>query len=109
MVNSEWSRRSPSRSTIHRPPFTDSSELPAFQLGDRLLECAALFVATGFGPQPLERAHREVEREGIMLGAGHARGIVGEGGPFQLVGGKAVRDVLPTLHAVARVRLRESP
>ena len=39
----------------------------------------------------------------------HARGIVGKGGTRELVSGEPVRDLLPTLHPVARVRFGKGP
>src|SRR5437764_408122 len=70
---------------------------------------ASALVAARLGPQPLVSLHGQIEREGIVLRAGDASGVVGQRGARQLVGGKALRHLEPPLHPRAGVGLRECP
>jgi hypothetical protein len=65
--------------------------------------------ASGFRKQTLVRDDCEIERRGIVFGAGEAGGVVGERGARQLILRKAARDLAPALDARAEVRFGERP
>jgi len=63
----------------------------------------------GFREQTLIGRDREIERGGIVIGTGQARGIVRQRGARELVVRKLARDLQPTIDTRAEVRLGKRP
>ena len=92
-----------------RSPPSAPLQFPALQLCDGFLEGTPFLVAARFRPQSLVRPDREIERDRIMLGSGEARRVVRQRGPGQLVSGKPLGHLLPSLDATARVGFTQRP
>jgi len=88
---------------------SSGSKFPALERLDRFLERAPLVRLLGGGEEILVRLDRQIHRLVIVLGAGQARGVVGEICFRQVVRWEPFRHLLPARHALSWVGLGQRP